>query len=127
MATAFIKISLLFQYLRFYNTPGTMRWICISTLVFLGLFATAFSFIAWFPCFPVETYWNASELETASSCYGFGSHDVGEVYSTFKAHTVMNMTLDLIVLAIPAVLWWHKDATAQTRKGLLALLAMGVW
>lgn len=50
--TAFIKVSLLFQYLRIFRN-GIRRTICIMLFATICVWGMVYSFISWVPCFPV--------------------------------------------------------------------------
>lgn len=120
--TALIKLSLLFQYLRVYNRGTTMYRLCVGLLVFTALWGAAYTFMAWFPCFPVKHLWLAPP---GAKCYAFGSPDSQMFTATYESHTGVNMVLDVLVLAAPVPLYFDKHTPQKTRRGLLALLFMG--
>ncbi len=123
-STACIKLSLLLQYLRIF-TRGTGLWrICFGLIVFTLLWGFSYSFLAWFPCFPVSDQW-ASPRSPDSKCYAFGSEDVASFAGAFESHAGINMILDVIVLAIPIPLYFEKDTPARMRLSLLGLLFLG--
>lgn len=121
MSTALIKISLLFQYLRIFDR-GRMRLFCIALIVLVGLWGTAYTLLAWFPCSPVYGYWTWTESNT---CWAYGSIRAAEFYATYTSHAVLNMVFDFIVLAIPIQLYFRHDTIRSARIRLLALLSMG--
>lgn len=47
--SAFIKISLLLQYLRIFKA-GAMRWVCIILIILVAMWGIGFSFSGWFSC-----------------------------------------------------------------------------
>ncbi|KAI1453230.1 hypothetical protein F4805DRAFT_444380 [Annulohypoxylon moriforme] len=121
MSTTFIKISLLFQYLRVFQS-GHMRTICIAMMVVIGLWGAGYSLMAWVPCIPVNGYWN---LEMEAKCYGFGSRNANEFYKSYLSHTAVNTVLDMIVFTIPIPLYFQRDTIRRTKLGLVGVVSTG--
>lgn len=121
ISTTLIKMSLLFQYLRVYHS-GHMRTACLVMVVVVGLWGSAYSFMAWVPCFPVSGYWN---MGTGAKCYAFGSTIAEDFFKTYVSHTAVNTALDMIVFAIPVPLYFRRDTVKRTKLGLAGLLIMG--
>jgi len=116
-------MSLLFQYLRLYK-PGTpLHRLCIVLIVIVGLWGSAFSFIAWVPCFPVHLFWDAVIGATQGTCYGFANT---LDRTTYIMHTGSNMLFDVIIFAIPMTLPFDKSTPFKQRVGMGALLFLGV-
>ncbi len=65
-----IKLSLLLQYLRIYER-GRMRIFCRAMIGIISIWGLVFSFMAWFPCFPVRAYWDWEITE--ATCYAWGT------------------------------------------------------
>jgi hypothetical protein len=122
VATTCIKLSLLFQYLRIFAEGSLARHISKFLIYFVSLWGFAYSFIAFVPCYPVSDFWYSPP---DSHCWAYGSGDSAELAATFYSHTAFNMTLDLIILAVPFHLYFRSDMTFKMRMGLLALLFMG--
>ncbi|OAA65666.1 hypothetical protein SPI_02453 [Niveomyces insectorum RCEF 264] len=121
-STAFMKLSLLFQYVRIFSESNPLlRRLCQVLLVIVGLWGLAFSFMAWVPCFPVYAYWDL--VPDGGRCYGFG---ISTDRTAFVAHTAINMALDVFVLAIPVPIYFDGTAPLRTRAGLLILLLLGL-
>lgn len=121
-STTFVKLSLLFQYLRIYEHGTAYRYFCVFLIGLIGLWGSLFSFMAWVPCFPVSHYWE--ELDARyKNCYGFG---ISTDRTTFVIHTAMNMLFDFHVLAIPLPLYFKGGTPLKTRIGMTALLLLGV-
>lgn len=120
-----IKISILLQYLRFFDT-GFQRHLCLAMLVMVSIWTVVTSFMAWVPCFPVRAFWDWS-VEGAK-CYAYGSKYVSSHYATFLAHSVVNMTMDFIIFAIPLQLFFRLSAHThhRTRLGLGVLVVIGI-
>ncbi len=119
-STAFIKLSLLFQYLRVVKR-GTFTWkICVFLIIIISLWGFAFSFMAWVPCFPIHKYWDYM-MRIPGKCYGFG---ISTDRTTFVIYTSINMVLDLTVFAIPITLF-QRDLSLKSRVGMVILVLMG--
>ncbi|EMD68417.1 hypothetical protein COCSADRAFT_80211 [Bipolaris sorokiniana ND90Pr] len=111
---AIIKVALLFQYLRIFKA-GRMRWICIGLLIAVILWGIAFSFTAWFPCFPVRGYWDRT---IPAKCYGFGFGNLDEFVMTYKAQSATNMMFDIAIFVAPMILFRTPNLR---RKNLIAM------
>lgn len=122
MSTAFVKLALLFQYLRIFK-EGRMRAITIVVMIVTALWGAAYTFMAIVPCFPIHKYW---VLTIPGKCYGFGSLDASVFYGMYASSAAMNMTLDLIVLAIPVPVYFSRDTPFKSKLGLTALFCMGI-
>ncbi|KFH44420.1 hypothetical protein ACRE_047550 [Hapsidospora chrysogenum ATCC 11550] len=118
-----IKLSLLLQYLRIFDS-GIRRHLCLAAFAVVATWAVVTSFMAWFPCFPIHAYWNWSVSD--KKCYGYGSEYVAGHYATFLAHGIVNMILDLVILALPLPLLFRPGTIRRTKLGLCGLLTLGV-
>ncbi|KAH9898802.1 hypothetical protein F4778DRAFT_771802 [Xylariomycetidae sp. FL2044] len=123
VSTTLMKLCLLVQYLRIFDTTSRMRWICWAGVAICSLWGLGFSFCALFPCFPVSGFW---DWTSDAVCYGFGSKEPAEISGVFAGHTASNVVMDLVVLAIPVPLYFEKTATWRQRLGLGILLLIGV-
>jgi hypothetical protein len=121
-STALIKISLLFQYLRVFK-QGTFTYrFSQFMLVFIALWGFAFTFMGWLPCLPKPSaFWD----QTGKGCYASFSTTPAIVIKTIEGHSGVNVAFDLIVVTIPFRLLFIDDAPVN-KKGLMALLAMGL-
>ena len=123
-ATALIKLSLLFQYLRLFSRDSRARFLCKGLIGVVALWGLAFCFIGWFPCFPPSYYW---ENPNSDTCYGYG---VGLTHpdrfaATLQAHSATNTVIDLVIFALPLPLFLSGALTTRIKLGLAALLAGG--
>jgi hypothetical protein len=80
MTTVCVKLSLLCQYLRLFR-EGYRRPLVITLLTLVSLWGGAFTFMAWFPCFPVHGFWN-KRMSPPARCYGFGYRTLDEAKNT---------------------------------------------
>ncbi|KAF6802826.1 integral membrane protein [Colletotrichum musicola] len=124
VATALIKLALLFQYLRMFEHGTKSRFITVFVIVVTALWGIAYSLLAWIPCWPVSAFW---DLKTTNATrWAFGSHDPVIFARTFESHVGINVALDLIVFAIPINLFLESSLRTKSRLGLLGLFTMGV-
>lgn len=123
-SNALVKLSILLQYLRLFK--DRMRNLRVATtvlIIIVSMWGFAFSFMAWFPCFPVQQFYRlGSEL----SCYGYGSTNSMEVYNVVVSSNATNMALDFIILVLPIPLLFSDDTIRKTKLGLMGLLVIGV-
>jgi hypothetical protein len=124
MSTAFIKISLLLQYLRIFERQSFSHHLCVGVGVFTALWGLAYSILGWVPCVPVYMFWQRTP-QTTQTCFAFGSLNPDQFAGTFISHSAINMALDLVVLAIPMPLYFRTGTSRRTRLALLGLLALG--
>ncbi|TDZ78946.1 hypothetical protein C8034_v004472 [Colletotrichum sidae] len=124
MATALIKLALLFQYLRMFEPGSKSRLITIVVIVITALWGIAYTCLAFVPCFPVYAFWDLTYQTDAR--WAFGSHDPVIFARSFESHVGINVALDIIVFAIPLNLFLQHGLRTKSRLGLLALFTMGV-
>lgn len=124
MATAFIKLALLFQYLRIFELHTVMRRTTIFFIVITALWGLAYSILALVPCYPVSAFWNWTVTDAVR--WGFGSHDQAVFADTYISHVASNVALDLIVFALPIPLYFNPLLDMKARVGLFCLNVLGV-
>ncbi|KAK3381757.1 hypothetical protein B0H63DRAFT_476569 [Podospora didyma] len=123
MSTSLIKISLLFQYLRVIEKGTWLRKLCVGSIVVIFLWGLAYSFMAWVPCIPINSFWDFSVPH--QQCFGYGSLTALEFNATYESHTATNMLFDLLVFCIPIPLYFKSETAFKTKMSLLALFTMG--
>ncbi|CAI6337986.1 unnamed protein product [Periconia digitata] len=125
METAIIKMSLLVQYLRIFKA-GTMRWICLSMLGIVTAWGITYSFLSWFPCFPVQAFWDRLSYPNAK-CYGFGFdfNDIESFVALFTSHTALNMVFDFTIFLTPMVLFTRPKLLRKNVLALAGIFAIG--
>ena len=122
-SNALVKLSILLQYLRVFQDRLRSLRITSMVLIFIVLiWGFAFSFMAWFPCFPVQQFYR---LGSESNCYGYGSTNPMDVYTVVVASNATNMALDFIILVLPIPLLFTDDTIRRTKLGLVALFILG--
>lgn len=126
MSTAFIKLALLFQYLRCFgeNSPR-LRLTTTIVIVIVSLWGFAYTFIAFFPCVPVRAFWDWTIPTADAVRWGYCSHDTTDFVETYIGHAASNMFLDLLVFALPMSLCLQPGVEKRTRKPLVGLFLLG--
>lgn len=126
MSTAFVKLALLFQYLRCFDQDSPrLRLATIVAIVVVSLWGFAFTFIAFFPCFPVRAFWDLTIPSDGAVRWGYCAHDTLVFVETYVGHAASNMFLDLLVFALPISLCLRSGVETRTRKALIAIFLLG--
>lgn len=123
-SSGYIKISLLFQYMRVFEKGSRPYRIAQCMIVFIGLWTFGFVFTNWFGCFPSPSnFWD----KRGKGCYGSFSNNIFERNRTIEAHSGGNTIQDFMILGLGFYLFSakDKDGLALNRKGLSVVLAMG--
>ncbi|KAK1764360.1 hypothetical protein QBC33DRAFT_572436 [Phialemonium atrogriseum] len=123
LAAAFIKLSLLFQFLRVFDRGTWPHRASVGGIVFVSLWGITFVILAVFPCTVIPDAWNIFARD--AHCWGYGSQDPDLFTATFVSHNLINTLLDIYITAIPFQLYTRPDVTLRTRLGLMVLLLMG--
>ncbi|KAF2707096.1 hypothetical protein K504DRAFT_436333 [Pleomassaria siparia CBS 279.74] len=118
----FIKVSLLFQYLRIFKA-GVMRYVCLTLLVVISLWAVSYSAIAWVPCMPIREYW---ERYGSSKCWGLGFNDEDSFVRTIESHSALNMVFDALVFMIPLVLFSESNLRLKNILAMVGVFTVGI-
>ncbi|CAN9083987.1 hypothetical protein CC77DRAFT_570393 [Alternaria alternata] len=119
--TAFIKISLLLQYLRLFR-EGTRRTVSIVLLALVVTWGLTFSFMAWVPCFPVSGFWDRSN---GAKCYGFGYRTVNEAKYSVLSFAATNMLFDIAIFLVPLTEYFRPDLRRKQVLAMTGLFALG--
>jgi len=124
LAAAFIKLSLLFQFLRIFDKGTWPHWASRIGIALVSIWGFVFAILSFFPCSNVVDAWNI--FAENPKCWGFGSPDPDLFTATFVAHNVLNTIFDVYITVIPFQLYFRPGVTQKTRIGLLVLLLMAV-
>ena len=100
-----------------------MRTIAIGLLIFIGIWASAYSFMAWFPCFPIRAAWDET-LENAT-CYGYFARKQGPFVAAFESHCAINLVLDIAVLFSAAPMCYRQNLSKKEWCGIGGLFSTG--
>ncbi|KAF2713400.1 hypothetical protein K504DRAFT_498217 [Pleomassaria siparia CBS 279.74] len=122
-STTFIKLSILFQYLRVfdlqYRFARQLTWVMVALTAAWGL--TFFS-LALFSCIPIHKNW---DIYADGTCVSWGSKDPDVFFPTWAAHAATNMLLDILVLVLPIPFLRSMAMGGKTRLGLVGLFSIG--
>ncbi|KAF2116991.1 hypothetical protein BDV96DRAFT_490454 [Lophiotrema nucula] len=122
-STTFIKLAILFQYLRLFDMQHSLpRRITIGMIIFVACWGITFFLLALFSCTPIEKNWN---WNMPGHCVAWGSKNGNELFASFIAHSSSNMLLDVLILVLPTPFLKSLRARGKTRVGLIALFVMG--
>lgn len=121
--TALIKLSLLCQYLRIFQ-DGIRHKVCIVLLIIITLWGGAFSFMSWFPCFPVDGFWNRMQTP-APKCYGFGYKSISGAKAIILAFAGTNMFFDIAIFLIPLTEYFRPGLKRKQILAMTGLFALG--
>lgn len=108
----FIKLSILFQYLRIITSPGTRR-ACYAVIALVTLYGIETFFTGLFTCFPIAKFWNAS----------LPGHCVHEPQLWF-ANAGLNIFSDLLLLLLSAFIL--KASTLGLKQKLWLTIVLGL-
>lgn len=121
-STAFIKMSLLLQYLRVFEKGTYTYRFTQVVLVVVALWGFAFTFISIFSCFPnPSAFWKM----TYKGCYGFASPDWVILTNMIKGHAACNFFFDMLVFLLAIRLQFLSDLPS-TRRSMTMLLFVGL-
>ncbi|CBF69517.1 hypothetical protein AN6415.2 [Aspergillus nidulans FGSC A4] len=112
-----IKLSMLFLYLRLF--PNTLlRKAVFVSLAITSLWAIG-SFLAQvLSCKPISYYWNQWDGEHEGRC---ASHN-----SLLLAHSIINIFLDVLVIALPMPVLVKLQMSIEKRVGMCLMFAVGL-
>lgn len=130
-STTFIKLAILFQYMRLFAETTTstsssqyrLARKCIWALIVISaMWGTAFFLLALFSCQPIAKNWNST---LTGKCIGWGTKDPNKFFGMWVAHAATNMFLDVVVLLLPLPFLGMLRLAGKSRVGLIALFSMG--
>ncbi|KAL4745346.1 hypothetical protein BDW72DRAFT_208267 [Aspergillus terricola var. indicus] len=117
ICTALIKLSMLFLYLRLFPN-AILRTAVLVSLAITSLWALG-SFLAQvFSCKPISYYWNQWDGEHEGRC---SSHN-----SLLLAHSIINIFLDILVIALPMPVLVRLQMSIEKRVGMCLMFAVGL-
>jgi hypothetical protein len=124
LGAAFVKLSLLCQFLRIFEKGTWPYRASVIGLVLVAIWGFVYAILALFPCSNVSDAWNI--FAQGAKCWGFGSQDPDLFTATFVTHNVFNTIFDVYITAIPFQLYFRPGVTQKTRFGLMILLLMAI-
>ncbi|KAK3389735.1 hypothetical protein B0H63DRAFT_464238 [Podospora didyma] len=124
LSVTFIKIALLFQYLRIFEADSKRILICKCLIFIIAIWGMIFAIFTWLPCIPLDAFWDFSLID--AKCWGFGSRHLSEFMHYFVSQAITTSIFDLVIFILPAHLYFQPGAQKKTRIALLCLFAMGL-
>lgn len=116
-ALGLTKMSILGFYLRVF--PGaTFRKICWVTIGICAAYIPAFCLTTIFHCSPVSYTWTSWTGETEGTCANFNAFA--------WAHAIVNIILDLFIMALPLPQIWNLNMGRRKRVLLVLMFSVGV-
>ena len=122
VATTLIKTSLFLQYLRAFKVPS-VKIVCKILFIITILWGATFTFMAWFPCFPINAFWNLED--TTATCYGYGSRSLGPFAMTYEIQGTFDVFLDLAAFLAPLPIFLRQSLSKRERVGFISLFIIG--
>jgi hypothetical protein len=123
LAATFIKLSLLFQFLRIFERGTWPYRASVIGIVAVTLWGSTFFVLSIFPCATISDAWNIFARD--ARCWAYGSQDPVMFTATLVSHNTINTFFDIYITAIPLQMYFQPDVTLRTRLGLMVLLLMG--
>lgn len=125
-STGFIKLSLLFQYLRVYDSFGrrcVFRKATVVSIYLVAIWSFVYAILAWVPTLPVSGYW---DFTRPAIRYAFGTQDADVFVATYTSIMATSMLFDLIIMCLAIPLFLSQNAGGESsRWALLALFIVG--
>ncbi|KAL4916728.1 hypothetical protein BDW62DRAFT_218554 [Aspergillus aurantiobrunneus] len=112
-----IKCSMLFLYLRLFpNKP--LRLAIHVAIGITAAWAVGSFFAQVFSCSPISFYWNQWDGEHSGRC---SSHN-----DLLLAHAIINIVLDVVVIALPMPILFKLQMSLEKRIGMCLMFAVGI-
>ncbi|KAL6709933.1 hypothetical protein ACN47E_000718 [Coniothyrium glycines] len=130
-SSAFIKLSILFQYLRLFSesadSKSTSRYklarrVTWALIVLSFMWGMGFALLAAFSCTPIAKNWNPT---LPGRCIGWGTKNPGQFFAIYMGHAVSNSVLDVLVLMLPLPFLTMMRLGGKSKAGLITLYALG--
>ncbi|KAF7561328.1 hypothetical protein G7046_g2815 [Stylonectria norvegica] len=114
---SFLKMSLLFFYLRIF--PGSAQKLLWATVVLNAVFGVAFVLLAAFQCKPISFFWTKWDGEHEGAC--------ANVNAIGWANAAISIALDIWMLGVP--LWNLRGLKLHWKKkiGVAAMFVVGTF
>ena len=107
------KVSVILLYLRIFISPN-FRWVCYAALAIVVASGIATTFATIFQCFPIEKSWNKNLHGTCIDSPKF-----------WLANAVLNVSTDVLVLALPIREVFKLQLKLQERIMLCSVFLLG--
>ncbi|KAK2763766.1 hypothetical protein FQN54_009383 [Arachnomyces sp. PD_36] len=118
LAIMFVKLSLLWFYLRLDQRPY-MRWTVYSLMfAVVGLSVPSFCILA-FSCSPVSKFWDITGT-APGHCMDPAAQQV-----FYNANGILNIVTDILIYLTPMPMLWHVQISGGKKKGLFGIFGLG--
>ncbi|KAK4160532.1 hypothetical protein QBC43DRAFT_325421 [Cladorrhinum sp. PSN259] len=124
LALTFIKLALLFQYLRIFDQDSRRRFFCKWLIGLTSIWGLVYSIPSWVPCYPVASMWDFTI--PARHCWGYVSPDPAQALGFYISHSVTTALLDLVIFVLPVRLLFRRKARTKMRIALVCLFVLGL-
>lgn len=114
MTIGFIKVSLLFFYLRVFPKKS-LRIACWATMAFCAATTVAFTLVTIFQCHPIIYVWN-KDLK-GGRCVNYNS--------AAWANAGINIVQDIIIILLPMNELRHLQLNRKKKIGMYAMFGVG--
>ncbi|KAF2435248.1 integral membrane protein [Tothia fuscella] len=115
LASGFVKMSILVNYLRIAPEKSVFRRLVWITLGVVTLGMAVFFVALWTQCFPISSYWNL--LRVDRDCIPEGPPLITQ--------TVFNVITDFIIYVLPMPILFQLKLPSTQRVGLMILFGVG--
>ena len=119
-----IKLALLFQYLRVFDTASRRRRFCKWFIVFTSVWGAFYLAPSWVPCHPLGNMWDFTK--PPPRCWGFASPNLPEAVGFHISQSVTTTLIDLIIFILPLNLLLRPQTQRKSRVALGLLFALGL-
>lgn len=124
LTLAFIKLALLFQYLRMFDDKSKRRVFCKWLIGLTSIWGLVYSIPSWVPCYPVASMWDFSL--PSRHCWGYVSRDPAQALGFYISHSVTTTLLDIVIFVLPIGLLFRRKSQRKTRIALMCLFGVGL-
>ena len=122
-STTFIKLAILFQYLRLFDFRSrAARHVTWTMIAVVSLWGVIFFSLALFSCRPIEKNWN---WKMPGKCVGWGTKDPGTFFPSWATHSASNMFIDILILVLPIPFLRALRIQGRERLALIGLFVVG--
>lgn len=122
-STTFIKLAILFQYLRLFDFRSRgARHVTWTMIAVVSLWGVIFFSLALFSCRPIEKNWN---WKMPGKCVGWGTKDPGTFFPSWATHSASNMFIDILILVLPIPFLRALRIQGRERLALIGLFVVG--
>ncbi|KAK3365061.1 hypothetical protein B0T24DRAFT_422036 [Lasiosphaeria ovina] len=124
LALLFIKLALLFQYLRIFDRDSRRHRFCKGFIVFTSIWGLLYLAPFWVPCYPILNMWDFDK--PPPRCWGFASLDKAQAMGFQISQSVSTTLIDLVIFFLPLHLVLRPRTQRTSRIALVLLFTLGL-